>query len=347
MPDYTGEILAGAAGVVVVVAILCYVCNRACDGKARAEARRKRKARQVTPEEMLKIRELGMVKRTTGSSSGLSDLVSGVAGGVTRPLDFVADALPDVAGALQGAAEEGGKTIYAGQRRAFGRALTRPFRVGVEYAAAAVDAVVETVSNLKVFDERKALDDAATAEVAKNLAKYCQFVRTVPLFADMGDSEIEAAAREVHIRHFKEGEIIYNEGDNGNEAWVVEVRSRARTHVRVASASRPRRVRVLSSLSSSRAAFAPRATGGAMLCFQGGVVDGILEQKGMEGDAQLQAGPLRLVLWRASSHPHRASQPAHHCAHRLQARVHPGAHLCHVRAHPREEGGSDPRGAAL
>ena len=68
----------------------------------------------------------------------------------------------------------------------------------------------------------KQLDDEATAAIPDNLEKYKELVRCVRLFDLMGDAEVEATAREMQIRHFKADDIIYDEGDVGHEAWILE-----------------------------------------------------------------------------------------------------------------------------
>ena len=73
-----------------------------------------------------------------------------------------------------------------------------------------------------VDKERIRLNEAATADIPNQLEKYKALVRCVRLFDLMGDSEVEAVARELTVHHFKEGEIIYDEGDAGHEAYVVE-----------------------------------------------------------------------------------------------------------------------------
>ena len=93
---------------------------------------------------------------------------------------------------------------------------------GASTAVGAASAVSAAIKTAVVWDERAALDAEATAAVEQQLDKYMELVKCVRLFAEMGESEIEAAAREVQVRHFKEGEVIYDEGDMGHECWVLE-----------------------------------------------------------------------------------------------------------------------------
>ena len=37
-----------------------------------------------------------------------------------------------------------------------------------------------------------------------------------------GLAELEAAAKALQLRHFKAGDLIYDEGDAGNDCWVTE-----------------------------------------------------------------------------------------------------------------------------
>lgn len=71
-------------------------------------------------------------------------------------------------------------------------------------------------------EQRARLDAEATAEIPKNIEKYTNIVRSVNLFSEMGDAEIEAAALALQVKHFKDGEVIYNEEDEGHDAWVIE-----------------------------------------------------------------------------------------------------------------------------
>lgn len=58
---------------------------------------------------------------------------------------------------------------------------------------------------------REAADEAATREIADNMEKYCNIVRRVTLFSEMGEAEIEAAAAALQVKTFKKGEIVYDE----------------------------------------------------------------------------------------------------------------------------------------
>jgi CRP-like cAMP-binding protein len=70
--------------------------------------------------------------------------------------------------------------------------------------------------------ERERLDAEATAAIEANLSKYTRFVKYVRLFAEMGEAEVEMAARSLEVHHFKAGEMIYDEGEEGHDCWVVE-----------------------------------------------------------------------------------------------------------------------------
>ena len=58
---------------------------------------------------------------------------------------------------------------------------------------------------------RQKADDDATAEVARNMEKYCGLVRSVSLFSEMGYEEVEAAASALQVKHFKKGEVVFDE----------------------------------------------------------------------------------------------------------------------------------------
>ena len=104
--------------------------------------------------------------------------------------------------------------------RSLTRSLTRVVTKPAAAAAAAANAVASLFSGEDT--ERIEKDNAATAAVPDNLAKYMNHVRCIRLFAEMGEAEIEAAARQVLVKHFKAGEIIFDEGQLGHECWVVE-----------------------------------------------------------------------------------------------------------------------------
>jgi len=70
--------------------------------------------------------------------------------------------------------------------------------------------------------ERDAEDEALTKQIANNMEKYCNIVRKVTLFSEMGEAEIEAAAAALQVKLFKKGEIVYDEGDDGHDCWVIE-----------------------------------------------------------------------------------------------------------------------------
>ena len=69
---------------------------------------------------------------------------------------------------------------------------------------------------------RVATDGRATAAILDHLPKYISILRDVSLFSDMGDEELEEAAKALEVKHFKAGEIIYDEGDEGRDCWVLE-----------------------------------------------------------------------------------------------------------------------------
>jgi len=71
--------------------------------------------------------------------------------------------------------------------------------------------------------EREGREAVATAAIADNLDKYIEILKDVSLFRDMGDTELELAARNLQVRHFRAGQIIYDEGDEGHDCWVLEV----------------------------------------------------------------------------------------------------------------------------
>lgn len=69
---------------------------------------------------------------------------------------------------------------------------------------------------------REAKDRAATAAIPQTLDKYVAIVKNVSLFSEMGRAELEAAAKALELRHFQPGERIYDEGEEGNDCWVLE-----------------------------------------------------------------------------------------------------------------------------
>ena len=69
---------------------------------------------------------------------------------------------------------------------------------------------------------RLAEDAKATAKIVDDFGRYCDLVRGVRLFSEMGVSEVEMLARSLRAQHFRAGEMIYNEGDHGHECWIVE-----------------------------------------------------------------------------------------------------------------------------
>jgi len=70
--------------------------------------------------------------------------------------------------------------------------------------------------------EREAANKAASARIESSLDRYVDIVRSVSLFCEMGREELEMAARALEIHHFRPGEVIYDEGTEGREAWVLE-----------------------------------------------------------------------------------------------------------------------------
>ena len=104
------------------------------------------------------------------------------------------------------------------------RALTRTFTTsrftGITQAVA--DGVRVVTDALGMTESREDLDAEATAKIPEDLEKYMGLVRCVRLFDLMGEAEVEATARDLEVRHFKEGEIIYDEGDDGHECWILE-----------------------------------------------------------------------------------------------------------------------------
>jgi hypothetical protein len=47
-------------------------------------------------------------------------------------------------------------------------------------------------------------------------------IRQMPLFADMGQADLEALARDMLRRQFREGEAIFQQGDPGQMLYLVE-----------------------------------------------------------------------------------------------------------------------------
>jgi len=70
--------------------------------------------------------------------------------------------------------------------------------------------------------EREAQDRTASGFISQNLAKYVDIVKNVSLFSEMGLAELQSAAGALQLRHFKAGDLIYDEGDEGNDCWVIE-----------------------------------------------------------------------------------------------------------------------------
>jgi len=71
----------------------------------------------------------------------------------------------------------------------------------------------------KLRDEQ---NQQATAEIASNLTKYIKILKDVSLFSEMGKGEHEVAAQALECVFFKAGEVIYDEGDEGTDCWVLE-----------------------------------------------------------------------------------------------------------------------------
>lgn len=143
------------------------------------------------------------------------------------PLELLTD-LPGAAADLTN------KVVPLGQ---LGRMMSKPLAgifggvnaVGGATVAVGRVATIDAVGGVVgggVDDERSAacakLDKEATAAIPEQLDKYKKLLKCVALFKEMGDQEVEAAAQEMHIRHFSAGEVIYDEGSLGNEAWVLE-----------------------------------------------------------------------------------------------------------------------------
>ena len=69
----------------------------------------------------------------------------------------------------------------------------------------------------------KEKDDAAlTAQIEDNLDKYTEIVSHVSLFAEMGEEELGMAARALEVVTFRPGDMVYDEGMPGRDAWVLE-----------------------------------------------------------------------------------------------------------------------------
>ena len=60
---------------------------------------------------------------------------------------------------------------------------------------------------------RNRMNDEATEAIMGEIKKYTDILRNVSLFSEMGDEELEIAARALQVVNFTAGEIIYDEGD--------------------------------------------------------------------------------------------------------------------------------------
>ena len=69
---------------------------------------------------------------------------------------------------------------------------------------------------------REAKDAAATALIPSQLPRYMAIVRNVSLFSDMGVAEIESAALALTVRHYRAGEVIYDQNEIQSNAYVLE-----------------------------------------------------------------------------------------------------------------------------
>ena len=69
---------------------------------------------------------------------------------------------------------------------------------------------------------RKKADEAATALITDNIEKYAAIVKAVSLFSEMGQEELHMAARALEVVSFRAGEVVYDEGTEGRDAWVLE-----------------------------------------------------------------------------------------------------------------------------
>jgi hypothetical protein len=65
-------------------------------------------------------------------------------------------------------------------------------------------------------------DAKATRAIADDVSKYMGIMKNVSFFEEMGDEELEMAARALESYSFRAGEMIYDEGETHFEAWVVE-----------------------------------------------------------------------------------------------------------------------------
>ena len=52
-------------------------------------------------------------------------------------------------------------------------------------------------------------------------SRRMQFLQTVPLFADLNAAELTALANDFGVRKYDKGEIIFHQGDESREFYVV------------------------------------------------------------------------------------------------------------------------------
>lgn len=69
---------------------------------------------------------------------------------------------------------------------------------------------------------RQKRDVDGTSRIESELDRYVEIVRDVSLFSEMGDEELQMAARALEVCTFRPGEVIFDEGVEGREAWVLE-----------------------------------------------------------------------------------------------------------------------------
>ena len=72
--------------------------------------------------------------------------------------------------------------------------------------------------------KREESDQKMTQSIADgvDLDKYVDIVKCVSLFCEMGQEELRMAARALEVCTFRPGELVFDEGTEGREAWVLE-----------------------------------------------------------------------------------------------------------------------------
>ena len=72
--------------------------------------------------------------------------------------------------------------------------------------------------------------DLAVRSPEQRVADRMEFLKHLPLFANLGDAELAALANDFTARRFQQGETIFFQGDPGQALYLIEV-GRVRIYV--------------------------------------------------------------------------------------------------------------------